>query len=273
MPPVKGGLFRRAFFVAASLFGLAFFLGVSVLALFRIVVLKWERDPATRWWLDRWSGTMMRILGWTLSVDHPERLVAHRPAVLVVNHQSNLDAVVWAAFYPDSTVAIGKKQIGLIPVFGWLFKATRNILIDREDAARARTSIAQAVDRIKRERWRVWMAPEGHRNQGPEMLPFKKGAFHLAIAAQVPVVPIVVGPLSPILDARRLLVVPGHIEVRVLEPILTAGMKDQDLPALLARTRAAMDAVRRELFAAAPRGPEETATRGTYRGASSGSAS
>jgi len=187
-------------------------------------------------------------------VEHAERLVAHRPAILVGNHQSNLDAVVWAAFYPDATIVIGKKQIGLIPIFGWLFRATGNILIDRQDAAKARTSIAEAARRIQREGWRVWMAPEGHRNQGPEMLPFKKGAFHLAIAAQVPVVPFVVGPLAAVLDAKRLLLRPGHIKVKVLEPIPTAGMTEDGLPALLARTRAEMDAARRELFAEAPAG-------------------
>ncbi len=261
MPGPRGGVAGilrrsgiRAHFVAASLFGVSFFIGVSVLAVFRLVVLKWERDRATRHWLDRWSGTMMAVLGWTLRVEHPERLVAHRPAVLVGNHQSNLDAVVWAAFFPDSTVVIGKKQIGLIPIFGWLFILTKNILIDRENAARARTSIAEAADRIRREGLRVWMAPEGHRNQGPEMLPFKKGAFHLAIAAQVPVVPFVVGPLAAVLEARRLLVRSGTITVKVLEPIPTAGMTEDDLPALLSRTRADMDAARRELFAASAAG-------------------
>lgn len=261
MPEPKGGiagalrrLFIRAYFVAASLFGGALFIGLSFLALFRLIVLKWERDRATRRWLDRWSGTMMAVLGWTLHVEHAERLVAHHPAILVGNHQSNLDIVVWAAFFPDSTVVIGKKQIGLIPIFGWLFRATGNILIDREDAAKARTSIAEAARRIQQEGLRVWMAPEGHRNQGPEMLPFKKGAFHLAIAAHVPVVPFVVGPLTAVLDARRLLVRSGTITVKVLEPIPTAGMTEDDLPALLSRTRAEMDAVRHELFAAAAAG-------------------
>jgi 1-acyl-sn-glycerol-3-phosphate acyltransferase len=261
MPGRKGGiagalrrLFTRVYFVLASLFGGGLFLSLSVLALVRLVVLKWERDRATRHWLDRWARTMMGVLGWTVEVEHPERLVAHRPAVLVGNHQSNLDAVVWAAFYPDSTIVIGKKQIGLIPIFGWLFRATGNILVDREDAAKARTSIAEAARRIQQEGWRVWMAPEGHRNQGPEMLPFKKGAFRLALAAQVPIVPFVVGPLAAVLDAKRLLIRPGRIKVKVLEPIPTAGMTEDDLPALLSRTRAEMDAARHELFAGAPTG-------------------
>jgi 1-acyl-sn-glycerol-3-phosphate acyltransferase len=241
----------RLHFLAAAPFGGVLFIALSLLALFRLVVLKWERDRATRRWLDRWSQLMTAILGWTVDVENRERLVASRPAVIVGNHQSNLDVVVWPAFFPDSTVVVGKKQIGMIPVFGWLFRETGNILIDRDNSIKARASIEEAAVRIRRERLRVWMAPEGHRNQGFEMLPFKKGAFHLAIAAQVPIVPFVDGPLAPVLDAPRLMVRPGTITVRVLEPVSTEGLGEGDVDALSARVRSAMDAVRKELIGAA----------------------
>jgi 1-acyl-sn-glycerol-3-phosphate acyltransferase len=241
----------RLHFVAASLFGGALFVTLSTLALFRLVVLKWERDRAARRWLDRWSRTMNAVLGWTVEVENRDRLTESRPAVIVGNHQSNVDAVVWAAFFPDATVAIGKKQIAMIPVFGWLFKATGNILVDRDNTDKAHASIEEAVARIRRESLLVWMAPEGHRNQGPEMLPFKKGAFHLAIAAQVPIVPFVDGPFAPLLNAGRLMVRPGRIAVRVLEPVPTRGLAQEDVEALSARVRCAMDTVRKELIAAA----------------------
>src|SRR5262249_19089545 len=144
-----------------------------------------------------------------------------------------------------------KKQIAKIPVFGWLFKATNNILIDRENAIKARASIQEAARRIQEERLLVWMAPEGHRNQGPEMLPFKKGAFHLAIAAQVPVLPFVAGPLWPLLDADRAMVRPGGVHVRVLPPVSSSGLGEDQVDELLARVRAEMDTARKELYAAA----------------------
>src|SRR5450755_2909580 len=249
------GFFRRCVyrlhFVTASLFGGTLFVTLSTVALFRLVVLKWERDRAARRWLDRWSRTMNAVLGWRVEVENRDRLTGSRPAVIVGNHQSNLDAVVWAAFFPDSTVAIGKKEIALIPVFGWLFKATGNILIDRDNTDKAHASIEGAAARIRREGLLVWMAPEGHRNQGPEMLPFKKGAFHLAIAAQVPIVPFVDGPFAPLLNAGRLMLRPGRVRVRVLEPVPTAGLAENDVDALAARVRSLMDAVRKELIAAA----------------------
>lgn len=241
----------RLHFVAASLFGGGLFVALSILALLRLVVLKWERDRAARRWLDRWSRTMNAVLGWTVEVENRGRLTDSRPAVIVGNHQSNVDVVVWAAFFPDGTVVIGKKEIALIPVFGWLFKATGNILIDRHRADKAHASIGEAAARIRRESLLVWMAPEGHRNQGPEMLPFKKGAFHLAIVAQVPIVPFIDGPFAPLLDAGRFMVRPGRIVVRVLEPFSTAGLALEDVDALSARVRSAMDAARKELIAAA----------------------
>ena len=247
---LRRGVYRLHFAFAAP-FGCVLFIALSLLALLRLGALKWERDRATRRWLDRWSQLMNAVLGWKVHVDHRERLLENRPAVVVGNHQSNLDAVVWASFFPDSTVVVGKKQIGSIPVFGWLFRATNNILIDRDNSVRARASIEEAAARILREGLRVWMAPEGHRNQRPEMLPFKKGAFHLAIAAQVPIVPLIVGPLTPLLDAPRLMVRPGTITARVLEPVSTLGLGEDDVDNLSARVRSAMDAARKELIAAA----------------------
>jgi len=253
--PTSGGsgLFRRVGyrlrFVGISIVGALLFVGLSSLALFRLVALKWDRDRAVRRWLNRWSGIMTAVLGWTIDVENRERLETSRPAVLVGNHQSNLDSVIWANFYPDATVAVGKKEIRRIPIFGWLFQATNNILIDRANPQKARASVQAAADRIRRERLNVWMAPEGHRNIGPEMLPFKKGPFHLAIAAQVPLVPFIASPVWALLDARRWMVRPGRIRVRVLDPIPTDGLTEADVEGLLRKVRMQMDAVRSELIA------------------------
>jgi lysophosphatidate acyltransferase len=251
--PEGSGLLRRFHyrlrFVGGSIVGVSLFVGLSSLALFRLVALKWDRDRAVRRWLNGWSRIMCAVLGWTIDVENRERLEASRPAVLVGNHQSNLDAVIWASFYPDATVAVGKKEIRRIPIFGWLFQVTNNILIDREDPQKARASIQDAAERIRRERLNVFMAPEGHRNMGPEMLPFKKGSFHLALAAQVPIVPFVTGPIWTLLDSKRWRIRPGRIRVKVLEPISTEGLMEADVETLLLKVRTAMDAARSDLIA------------------------
>ncbi|HQR45913.1 MAG TPA: lysophospholipid acyltransferase family protein [Thermoanaerobaculia bacterium] len=254
-PATGGGFLRRLAYrlhlARALLVAGPVFVVLSLLAWFRIVVLAWDRERVMRTWIPRWWRIMSATLGWEMPVEGAERFESCRPAVIVVNHQSTLDIVLWASFFPRESVVVGKKQIRKIPLFGAIYRGTGNILIDRENPERARRSIAEAARRINGERLNVWMAPEGHRNVGAEMLPFKKGAFHLAIASKVPVVPVVVGPLWTVFDARRFLARPGRVAVRILEPIPTSGLSEADVDDLCARTRAAMDPVRRELIAAA----------------------
>ncbi|HUM03070.1 MAG TPA: lysophospholipid acyltransferase family protein [Thermoanaerobaculia bacterium] len=250
-----GGFLRRLryriHFAAACLVGGFFFVAFSLWAVFKIAVLKRDRQDVMDGWIHPWYRIMSATLGWEMPVDGEERFETSRPAVIVINHQSNLDIVLWARFFPAATVIVGKKQIRKIPIFGYIFQGTRNILIDRENAERARRSLEDAARRIRTERLNVWMAPEGHRNLGAEMLPFKKGAFHLAVEAQVPVLPVVVGPVWSVFDGRRLLNRPGEIRTRILPPIPTEGLSEKDIDPLVTRVRAAMDEVRRELMASA----------------------
>jgi len=250
-----GGFLRRLryriHFLAACLVGGFFFVTLSLMAVFRIAVLKRDRQVVMDRWIHPWFRIMSATLGWEMPVEGEERFETSRPAVVVINHQSNLDVVLWARFFPAATVIVGKKQIREIPIFGYIFQGTRNILIDRENAEKARQSLQDAARRIRSERLNVWMAPEGHRNLGTEMLPFKKGAFHLAIAAQVPVLPVLVGPVWTVFDAGRWLNRPGTIRTRVLEPIPTAGLTEHDVDAFTRQVRATMDAARRELIAEA----------------------
>ena len=178
---------------------------------------------------------MVTLLGWRVTVENRGRLAESAPAVLMATHKSNLDIVVYGGLFPRRAVVIGKKEIVKIPVFGWFFRVAGNILLDRRDLASAIASIAAAAARVRAERISVWVFPEGHRNGGPTLLPFKKGSFHLAIAAQVPIVPIVCTPLHDLLDGHRLLVFPGRIRLRVLPPIPTEGLGEEDLETLVAR--------------------------------------
>ena len=251
----RSGILRRLVyrlhFALSALIGGFFFVTLSLLAVFRIAVLKWDRERVMGTWIPTWYRIMSATLGWAMPVEGEEGFETFRPAVVVINHQSNLDIVLWARFFPRQTVVVGKKQIKKIPVFGYIYQGTKNILIDRDNAERARRSLEEAARRINGERLNVWMAPEGHRNLGAEMLPFKKGAFYLAIAAQVPILPVVVGPVWTVLDAHRAMLRPGRVSVKVLDPISTAGLGDGDVDALCARVRTAMNVVRNELIASA----------------------
>jgi lysophosphatidate acyltransferase len=95
---------------------------------------------------------------------------------------------------------------------------------------------------MRDEKIAVWFMPEGHRNTAPELLPFKSGAFRLAVAAQAPIIPIVAEPLPVIVDMKRHRARRGRLRVRVLEPVPTEGLTIKDVSALVVSVRANMQA-------------------------------
>lgn len=235
--PVRRAL-ARVHFLLACLLGALSFVAVSVGGLLYIALR--PRGNASFQLSRSFHWIMVTLLGWRVTVENRGRLAESAPAVLMATHKSNLDIVVYGGLFPRRAVVIGKKEIERIPVFGWFFRAAGNILLDRRDLASAIASIAAAAARVRAERISVWVFPEGHRNGGPTLLPFKKGSFHLAIAAQVPIVPIVCTPLHDLLDGHRLLVFPGRIRLRVLPPIPTEGLGEEDLGTLIATVHARM---------------------------------
>lgn len=88
----------------------------------------------------------------------------------------------------------------------------------------------------------VFIFPEGTRSyyDYPDLLSFKKGAFHLAIQAQVPIVPIVVANYSKVLNVKRKIFTSGHIPIKILEPISTKGKRKEDVDALVQEVREKM---------------------------------
>ena len=140
---------------------------------------------------------VVRLMGWRIDVANRERMDDARPCVFVANHQSFLDVVTFGSIFPRRTVSAGKREIGRIPIFGWFYRISGNLIIDRGNPRGARDSLDEAARTIREESVSVWFMPEGHRNTGRELLPFKTGAFRLALAAQVPIVPVVAAPPGP----------------------------------------------------------------------------
>ena len=190
---------------------------------------------------------LVRLMGWDIQVEDRHRLDACRPCVFVANHQSFLDVVTFGSIFPRRTVSAGKREIGRIPIFGWFYRLSGNLIIDRDHPRGALASLEEAARVMKEEGVSVWFMPEGHRNPGPTLLPFKAGAFRLARAAGVPVVPIVAEPLTVIADTRRHLARPGTLRVRILEPLLPEELKQAELPEVAARIRERMQDAIEEL--------------------------
>lgn len=203
---------------------------------------------ATTFYARLFCGGLSRALGWRIVVDRPEILRESRPCVFAANHQSIIDVIVQGAIVPSRTVAIGKKELGRIPVFGWYFLAAGNLPIDRRSRERAAATLAEAARVIREEGVSVWMMPEGHRNAGGALLPFKTGAFRLAATAGVPVVPLVVEPLTAVVDTRRRRTRPGTLRIRALDPVRVADASLAAIEEASAETRRRMQAALDELI-------------------------
>jgi 1-acyl-sn-glycerol-3-phosphate acyltransferase len=190
---------------------------------------------------------LCRMMGWRVEAENRDRLEAFRPCVIVANHQSILDVVTLGSIFPRGTVSAGKREIGRIPIFGWFYRLSGNLIIDRGDARQARGSLDIAAEAMRDEKIAVWLMPEGHRNTRPELLPFKTGAFRLAIAAQTPIIPVVAEPLTVIVDTKRHVARRGRFRVRILDPVPTEGLTTKDVPPLVFSVRASMQAALDEL--------------------------
>jgi len=119
---------------------------------------------------------------------------------------------------------------------------SKTVFIDRADRTRALAAFDTATSTMRSSRQSVFIFPEGTRSYAdePMLLPFKKGCFHLAIQAQVPIVPIVTANYSHVLNVKQREFHPGVVDVSVLPPIKTQGMTSADVDGLLKRTRDAM---------------------------------
>lgn len=239
-------LYYRIHFVLAALVGGAVFLSISAVGLLYVAFTRDRKAPGH--FAHLWSAVMRAVLGWRVTVENRERLDRTHPVVLMIRHQSNLDTATLGLIYPFKTVILGKKEIRKIPVFGWFFAATGNIFVDRKNPRRAIESLREASRRIVDEGLSVWVFPEGTRNSTRQLGRFKKGAFHLAIDAQIPILPIVSGPLDSLLDAERWMARPGRLRHRVLEEIPSAGLTGDDVDLLVDRVWKAMDEGQRALL-------------------------
>ena len=182
----------------------------------------------------------MWLLGLNVKADVDS--LRHKPGtcVIIANHQSNYDLFVFGTVVPHRTVCIAKKSLKWVPLFGQLFWLAGNVLIDRGNAHKARRAMLTTTDTLQHKDTSIWVFPEGTRNLGKGLLPFKKGAFHMAIAAGVPIVQVCVSNYATHMQLNRWN--SGDVLIRSLPPIPTCGMTSDDIPTLMQACQAQMDA-------------------------------
>ncbi|MDV7105927.1 1-acylglycerol-3-phosphate O-acyltransferase [Vibrio sp. TH_r3] len=205
------------------------------------------RDPKLVYIIGGKFCKMARIFGFKLELRFPDDVYNRGQHLYIANHQNNWDLFTVSSAVTPKVVTVGKKSLVWIPLFGQLYWITGNILIDRFNRSRAKGTIDQVVDKLKSSDISVWMFPEGTRSRGRGLLPFKTGAFHAAIGAGIPVIPIVCSTTQDKIKFNRWN--NGHVIVEMLPPISTEGYKKENVRELANLCREQMKAKLEELDA------------------------
>lgn len=199
------------------------FYWVTVISVYLLCL---RRLPA-RWLtevIQTWGRVSLWILGIRVVIENESTIGDRAARVVIVNHQSALDVLWGALVCPLAPLSIGKKEVAYIPVFNVIWWALGFIFVDRSDHAKAIAALQGVSELIVREKRSLMIAPEGTRTPDGSILRFKKGAFHIARQAGVPVCPIVVTGAYELLPKRALLPRKGVIRVRFLAPVSSAGI-------------------------------------------------
>jgi 1-acyl-sn-glycerol-3-phosphate acyltransferase len=199
-----------------------------------------------------WARGILRAAGTPVHAVGLEHIPPGEPVIYASNHSSMFD--IWALFatLPGSVRFVAKRELFRIPILGAAMRAAGHIPIDRTVKARAFEAYDDAARIIKRGFSPV-VFPEGTRSRTGDLLPFKNAPFALAIAAQVPIVPVYVHHTLEILPKGAWRLRPRPIRLFVGTPIPTAGLAPHDREALRDRVRAAIVALQqRALTGEAP---------------------
>ncbi|XP_057580394.1 1-acyl-sn-glycerol-3-phosphate acyltransferase beta [Hippopotamus amphibius kiboko] len=176
--------------------------------------------------------TFKYAYGIRFEVKGRQKLEEDRPCVIISNHQSILDMMGLMEILPDRCVQIAKRELLFLGPVGLIMYLGGVLFINRQRASTAMTVISDTGERMVREKLKVWIYPEGTRNDSGDLLPFKKGAFYLAVQAQVPIIPVVYSSFSSFYDYKTKRFTSGTIKVEVLDAIPTTGLTVADIPKL-----------------------------------------
>ena len=196
-----------------------------------------KRQNWIYWWAEWGARTWLRLTGVKVNVTGQEHLDQNQTYVFVANHWSYLDAAPLFAYTGRRMGMVAKKELLKAPILGYGMGFVNVIAIDRSNRERAVETLKIATERL-RSGICFGVCPEGTRALPGEMLPFKKGAFHMAVQAGVPIVPIALKNSDVLMGKGTGEAWPGTIEMIMFPPIDTSSVaSDEDLGQLVRRVQ------------------------------------
>ncbi|GAA4866484.1 1-acylglycerol-3-phosphate O-acyltransferase [Actinomycetospora straminea] len=171
----------------------------------------------------------LALAGIDVEVRGAEHLWSARPCVFVFNHQSKIDVALLMKLLRGGFTGVAKAEAAQIPLWGAMFKLAGVAFVDRGNTRQAREALEPAVRKLRDEGWSLAIAPEGTRSPTPRLGRFKKGAFHIALQAGVPMVPIVIHDAGEVMWRGHQTLRGGTVHVDVLPPIDTSDWSAETL--------------------------------------------
>lgn len=197
----------------------------SFLAGLPITLLTGSEQKGRNFSISMFADLACAIAGIELDIEGEEHIWSNRPCVFVFNHQSQADTIILPALFRRDAIGVGKKEIADVPIVGKIMQYAGIVLIDRENSKSAVEQMKPLVDSMLKDGLCVVIAPEGTRSTSRHLGRFKKGAFHLAMQARVPIVPIVIHNAIDVAPSTEFVIRPATVKVTVLPPVDTSDWK------------------------------------------------
>jgi 1-acyl-sn-glycerol-3-phosphate acyltransferase len=189
----------------------------------------------SRWWC--------RMIAWTIGarirVHGTENVRPEQSYVYMANHASLIDTPALFAYLPHQFKIMAKKQLFYVPFMGWHLWTSGHFPIDQSDGRKTARSLRRVIEGVRAGK-SLAVFPEGTRTSDGRLQEFKAGAFKIAMRAGVPIVPVTIRGTFQLLPRTTLAPRPGRVDVFIGEPIATSDYAEKQLPALIERTRAAI---------------------------------
>lgn len=232
-----------------ALIGLLATLWLPVLALIFLSTAPFDpgRYAVGRWFRRSAVAAVKLVPFWKFSTEGVIIDDPRRPYVAVANHESFAD-IFLLSHLPWEMKWLSKEAIFRLPVMGWMMRMAGDIAVRRGEADSRKRAVQDIHDRLDKN-VSVMILPEGTRSPTDEMLPFRNGAFTIAIERQLPILPIAVAGTREAMAKHSLRFNRSRAIARVLPPVETTGMTPKDVPVLRERVRAAIAEARADLRA------------------------
>ncbi len=180
-----------------------------------------------------------------MHVEGLEHIALDRVQIIAPNHASHFDIFILNHVLPVRFGWVAKAVLFKIPFLGWHMKLNRYISIDRSNREKAIKSLNEAAGKV-RSGSRIIIFPEGTRSRRNELLPFKKGLFHLCVKTGVPMLPIYIRGSYNILAPDSPFIHPGDVYVKIGSEMLNVGYSEEKIENIMNDLRARILTLRDE---------------------------